>query len=626
MNLFELLFYNQEKVEIIVDGEEIKEYDSISKIKRFSLIYIKNYEITVNGISIDLKNFINQKNYEQNSFQLSFYDISKNFIVSKRIMKFSDLNFKLFYENYINHLRNYSNDLDLLCKNETEFEKDCKSFYSSCFKIYKNISNDLNLILPKNEMENLLNNCIYLEFFYFFLKIHIFYIFYTYNKKEISDLNQIYNFFGTFFKKLEKEKDYKIYEKISILFHFAEVFNETKLCKTFLEANFHYIKIDTVSFLNDYIEHLNEESPSYFKLIEINSGYGYYKGKKLFTYDMIDLSDLKNHLKELMPSVICFYSSEKIDNFAFTCPAIIGICVNESKLFEKTEKFKLDKNYLDKKSFEVKNVAMKLVIRMKNECFGQIKYSFHPNFNNKKLSSTPKKCFDNHKLKKLVGINNAVKKNTINILSDNHKSDTGNYFESSFGKLSGTKLYTFVYLKQLQNIGNLLYHPELFYQKENLIKLQKFAYYKYFYEKENEKEKENEDDDKEKENEKGKEDYKSFSFEEELEFLNNFYKGSFKDLNIDEKVELPDILMKEKRDIKLISNKRKRTNSKNENIIQIKHKKEKKRILRTIKKKKNELNKIMDREKLHEILSKNNLTFEQQKYYLELYLEATHLN
>ena len=33
--LYELLFYNEEKLEIIVDDEEIKDYDSLSKFKRY---------------------------------------------------------------------------------------------------------------------------------------------------------------------------------------------------------------------------------------------------------------------------------------------------------------------------------------------------------------------------------------------------------------------------------------------------------------------------------------------------------------------------------------------------------------------------------------------------------------
>ena len=105
MELYELLFYNEEKVEIIVDGQEIKDYDSFSKFKRFSFINISNYEIKVNGMVINLENYLPNKNYKRNSFQLSFYDINKKYIVSKRIMKIKKANFSIFYRKYINDLK-----------------------------------------------------------------------------------------------------------------------------------------------------------------------------------------------------------------------------------------------------------------------------------------------------------------------------------------------------------------------------------------------------------------------------------------------------------------------------------------------------------------------------------------
>ena len=79
---------------------------------------------------------------------------------------------------------------------------------------------------------------------------------------------------------------------------------------------------------------------------------------------------------------------------------------------------------------------------------------------------TPKKCFDNKKLKKLVGYNKPIKSDTINILIDNNKSDSGNYLESSLGKLSGTKFYTSIYLKTLKNMGNLLSILNFFIEKK----------------------------------------------------------------------------------------------------------------------------------------------------------------
>ena len=98
MELYELLFYDEDKIELIVDGMEIKEYDSLSKFKRFSLINIKNYKIKINGTEINIQNFLNFSNYTNKSYQLSFYDIQQKFIVSKKIKSIQNMNFFNFYE------------------------------------------------------------------------------------------------------------------------------------------------------------------------------------------------------------------------------------------------------------------------------------------------------------------------------------------------------------------------------------------------------------------------------------------------------------------------------------------------------------------------------------------------
>ena len=114
--------------------------------------------------------------------------------------------------------------------------------------------------------------------------------------------------------------------------------------------------------------------------------------------------------------------------------------------------------------------------------FGHSKFQFHPDLYYKKICPTPKKCFDNKILKELVKVKDKNKKNAINILSNDKKGDSGNYYESSNGKWKGTHIYTFSYLKLINDVGTLLDHPELFSRNENLEKLQYYAYLKYLYE------------------------------------------------------------------------------------------------------------------------------------------------
>ena len=61
---------------------------------------------------------------------------------------------------------------------------------------------------------------------------------------------------------------------------------------------------------------------------------------------------------------------------------------------------------------------MKLSLSLKHECFGHIKFQIHSYFNKKKISQTPKKCFDDKKLKSLVSINKTIRDDTINVLPE----------------------------------------------------------------------------------------------------------------------------------------------------------------------------------------------------------------
>ena len=135
-----------------------------------------------------------------------------------------------------------------------------------------------------------------------------------------------------------------------------------------------------LDFLEKYISNLNEESPQYFKLVEINSDIGSYQGSNIFTYDIIDIDVLKNHLRESIPSIICFYSNDNCNNFAFTSSEVNGICMNEAKLFKYCEKFKIDVDCFNEGKLDVKNVAMKLSLDIIFEVFGHIKYKTQGDF------------------------------------------------------------------------------------------------------------------------------------------------------------------------------------------------------------------------------------------------------
>ena len=204
--------------------------------------------------------------------------------------------------------------------------------------------------------------------------------------------------------------------------------------------------------------------------------------------------------------------------------------------------------------------------------------------------------------------------------------------ESSYGKLNGTKFSTFVYLKVLNNIGNLLDHPELFYNQENLEKLQKFAFYKYLYENKGKERIEKEKKGIEKgEDEKSKiEKDEIFNFDEELTYLTNWYENDYKNSIINKKEEKLDIIIEEKpiKTKKLLKKKRLRTitkaNNENAKLYQPEEEIEKIDESKKEKKPKAKLPIVKDRRKLANILLNKSLTDLERNHYFKLYLETSY--
>ena len=255
---------------------------------------------------------------------------------------------------------------------------------------------------------------------------------------------------------------------------------------------------------------------------------------------------MKSHLKETIPSIIVFYEYNNSKNLALMESTLGGVGVNKAQLYKEGEIIELDKNHINEKENVVKNISMRLAEDLMHECFGHKKFQLHHIICYKQEKSTPIKCFDNKQLKELVPVMN-YKTKYINILSNDEGSDSGNYFESSFGKLEKTRLYTFSFLKLIKNKGKLLDNPLLFTDKNNLEKLQKYVYYKFLYEFKN----------------KDNNIFDNLSFEEEYKQLINMANN--KELKIDNSNNEQDECTKyfpydpkKNKDQQLLSKKRKR--------------------------------------------------------------------
>lgn len=499
-SLFELIFYKEENLKICVRDEEIKEYDEYSNFKRFSFINIDFDAITIKEAKIRLYRYlpISEKG---NSYQFSFYDIKNKYIVSKRIISIMKRNFQNFYQENIDYLTSFSHEIDKIKRSKNSFKEDIDEL-SFFLNMYNKLNESFDLMVTRERLRNILCEEAYFEFFYLYVKMQMFFTFYKFEDeyKDLDSFIKLYDYVDKIYTELKEEKKLEIFEKITIILNLAAIFLRFKSCDSYLKASIHYIKTDKVEknsvidlamkFLINYISNVDEESPSFFKLVEINSGMGYYNNEKVFTFDMIPLSTLKSHLRGSLPTIITFYTLKETNNLSMIESIIGGISVNEAKIFgEYEEKLKLDIYYPNEKISKIKDISMKLVLNLKHECFGHSKFHTHSEFSQGEKHETPKKCFEHKKLKELVLVNDIGKEDAINILHEKGRSDSGNYYESSFGKKQGTNFYTMTLLGLLNHCGKLIDHPELFYKKEYLEKLQNYVFYKFQFEKKYEKDK-----------------------------------------------------------------------------------------------------------------------------------------
>ena len=114
----------------------------------------------------------------------------------------------------------------------------------------------------------------------------------------------------TFFKKIKDDQNLSIYQKILLINQFGYILDKMSP-DNFLKSEIDYFIIAkkeensildlVVKFFKEYINSLNEDSDIFFKLLELDSGVGYLKGKKFYCFDMTNIHEIKEHLEEILP-------------------------------------------------------------------------------------------------------------------------------------------------------------------------------------------------------------------------------------------------------------------------------------------------------------------------------------
>ena len=333
-------------------------------------------------------------------------------------------------------------------------------------------------------MEQSLNDQSYFDFCYYLLA-HKFLTKDLEQINNIADLNNAIDNFQQFKCKIEVDPDLKIYQKIFGLIQYNYIFRKYNCINTY------YLKIKNakkgsvlelcIEFLKGFISNLNEDSPIFFKLLEINSKFGYFENKPIYNFSLLNVEDIKEHITELIPDVLYFYNC-KSDTKAFSFSMTGEVAINENHLFQKYEKMNLIEDFDVKNKDNAENIAMTLARELMHEDFG------HSKFRNKSCitntgNKSPTKCISKGKIKKLTYIGDNIKsEDLIKIFPKDkkEKGDSGHYLETALGTYKGK--FSIIYFDYIINVGKLIHYPHYFVLKEKIPKLQKYLYRKYIFE------------------------------------------------------------------------------------------------------------------------------------------------
>ena len=475
--VFELIIRSDSKPKIIQFKKELKKLDSLGNKKRERITLINtDYNIVINGQSIDLWDII-AKNYNPPNLTKKFFQISaqlddkygKQFII-KRIEENEDQINLNFLKNNKNRLYDFLSDFKVCLQKE--------NFALNYMNLQKKYSDIFNMIPPRLNKDNgYINN---------FLKdneltdLNIFFIVYftkiilnNEGKNNQDFLSAVLERAKTEYMYIESKNNIEIDEKIKILSVYILLYNE---CETKLNLNSLQIRnfifserqnnsiMDKVyKFYENFIESLTEESKIFDYLLQLNSGIGFFKKQKVYTFDLTNPDMIKRHLKSLFPKSLTIYNYNDSEErgIAFCSYHTGGIALNEIYLMSKEKYNNIDFNSINPNISEKESndIAMNIVLYLFHEFMGHKK--FH---NSENGTLSPQKIVRNNQLIELK-YEKEYKKNDDKkeyILTSNikNKGDSGHFLELCFNKFNHESIFKL--LISLENKGKIINRPDLF--------------------------------------------------------------------------------------------------------------------------------------------------------------------
>lgn len=471
----------EEKIEISIPEKEFNydKYDTngTKYRKRFILANIPSTYIKINGVGIKLPELTKDLDKNATSYQLSVYNYKKKQIVTKALeMPKPAISFEKIYNANHKVFDEFTQEFNEALKNEQNFNDK----FNKLKEKYNNVKfPDYFLNISKAKIEKELNKTEYIDFFYNMMVFRIYNEHIKGAEKSYGTVLSFVNYLKEKTDRIKKDADLKLYQKILLIEQIGYILN--KMAKdSFLKSDINYFImskkeensiLDLVEkFFKGYINNLSEDSKIFLKLLELDSGLGYFNGKPFHCFDMTTIDEIKAHLKEIfIDTLITYKANQRICAFIITKTGSVAINLSE---IPGNEKFFLEKKLEEYEMTQGKDIAAKIVEFLLHEIYGHKKFLYEK----EKFIISPCYFIQDSKIYFLDYINSDSKEpNAIKILPKDTYSDDGTFYELSYGKIGD--YYAIEIIDEMNDYGDLL--DEINLWTDDLDSLNEYFKYKF---------------------------------------------------------------------------------------------------------------------------------------------------
>ena len=273
---------------------------------------------------------------------------------------------------------------------------------------------------------------------------------------------------------LNNKEKLKILSTYLFLYGDCEDLSESKSIKIrnfiFSEKEDNSIMDKVYQFYQAFFNGLTEDSNIFFYLMQLNSGIGFSRNQKVYTFDLTTVEMVKNHLKELFPKCLAIYD---YNNFkersyeAFYLQQTGGIAINQKYLIpnDKCKDIDFNSQTLDISQNDSNEIAMNIVLFLFLEFMEDKK--FH---NSESKNDSSLKLVRNNKtihLKYKLNLKKIDEKSEYILISNDRKDDSGYFLELSNNKFNYKLIMK--YLITIKNKGKLVKRADLFIKSPELL-------------------------------------------------------------------------------------------------------------------------------------------------------------